>query len=208
MIKGKISAFGVRTKVFYFLSLLGGFMSTGIPGEELSQERERCNNIPSFTAKRLHSSQSVDFCKSFADKTLLVVNTASQCGFTPQFKDLESLYKRYSAQGLEVVGFPSKDFNQEFSEPEKTADICYKNYGVTFTMVSESSIKGPSANSFYQWLSQSTGKMPSWNFNKYLVSADGKVTYYDSSEEPLGGSIEKDIQSSLGENTKNHDKGV
>lgn len=151
-----------------------------------------------FSATKLRASEIVEFDNAFSGKVLLVVNTASQCGFTPQFKGLEALYQKYKDQGLEIVGFPSDDFNQEFKDSEKTASICYENYGVTFTMVEESSIRGDSANDFYAWLIAQDGKAPKWNFNKYLLDSDGNyVGYFGSTSEPLGGDLEKQIQKLL-----------
>lgn len=151
-----------------------------------------------FSATKLRTNQIVEFENTFSGKVLLVVNTASQCGFTPQFKGLEALYQKYKAQGLEIVGFPSADFNQEFKDSEKTASICYENYGVTFTMMEESSIRGDSANDFYAWLIAQDGKSPQWNFNKYLLDSDGNyIAYFGSRSEPLGGDLEKEIQKLL-----------
>ena len=154
-----------------------------------------------FSATKLRTSEVVEFDDAFSGKVLLVVNTASQCGFTPQFKGLEALYQKYKDQGLEIVGFPSADFNQEFKDSEKTASICYENYGVTFTMMEESSVRGDSANDFYAWLIAQDGKSPKWNFNKYLLNSDGNyVAYFGSTSEPLGGDLEKQIQKLLVEN--------
>jgi len=135
--------------------------------------------------KKLHSEETVNICKAFAGRPLLIVNTASHCGYTPQFKGLETLYERYRQRGLVVVGFPSDDFNQEAKDEAETAQVCYLNYGVTFTMLSPLPVKGPAANPVFHELIRQSGHEPSWNFNKYLVSSQGKVTaYYDSDVTP------------------------
>ncbi len=157
-----------------------------------------CDGLLDFESKKLHSTQSVDFCASFKDKTLLIVNTASQCGFTPQFKELEALYQKYKGRGLEIIGFPSNDFRQEYQSEEKTASVCFKNFGVSFTMLSPSSVKGKNRNAFFQILADRTGTEPNWNFNKYFVSRDHKfIEHYGSSVQPLDSSLERLIANSI-----------
>mgnify|MGYP001158696290 FL=1 len=157
-----------------------------------------CEGLLNFESKKLHSSQTIKFCDNFKDKTLLIVNTASQCGFTPQFKQLESLYQKYKDQGLEIIGFPSNDFRQEHNTEAETASVCFKNFGVSFTMLAPSSVTGPSKNSFFQSLTDRTGKEPNWNFNKYLISKDhSSIEHFGSNVQPLGGSLEQLIVKSV-----------
>ena len=147
--------------------------------------------------KKLRSEQSVNLCREYAGKPLLIVNTASHCGYTPQFKGLEALNKKYRARGLVVVGFPSDDFKQEAKQETETAEICYINYGVTFTMLSPSVVTGRSANPVFRELARKTSE-PSWNFNKYLVSADGKVVqHFDSDVKPDSAQLTQAIEELL-----------
>lgn len=124
--------------------------------------------------RKLHSPDQINLCSEFAGKPLLIVNTASHCGFTPQFEGLESLHRRYDDQGLVVIGFPSDDFRQAADSEEKAAEVCYVNYGVTFTMMAPVSVKGTDAHPLFKELSRQS-EAPRWNFNKYLVSPSGEV---------------------------------
>ncbi|MGD9842596.1 MAG: glutathione peroxidase [Steroidobacteraceae bacterium] len=147
--------------------------------------------------KKLRSSETVNICKAYAGKLLLIVNTASHCGFTPQFKGLEALHEKYKDRGLVVLGFPSNSFNQEAATDTETSEVCYINYGVKFTMVAESSVKGTDANSIFKELAKQTTE-PKWNFNKYLVKPDGTVLkYFDSKVTPDSDEMTQAIESLL-----------
>ncbi len=144
----------------------------------------QCPAFLNHDFQKLHSSERVNLCAAFAGKPLLLVNTASHCGYTPQFSGLETISKRYSARGLVVVGFPSNDFNQEARDEAETAQVCYENFGVTFTMLSPLPVKGAAANPVFRELARQTQE-PSWNFNKYLVRPDGSVVaHFDSDVTP------------------------
>lgn len=165
--------------------------------DDLAQSAD-CAAIIKYSAPRLRADEVIDFCQAYKNKPLLVVNTASQCGFTPQFKGLETLYKKYQSQGLMIVGVPSGDFAQEYDDAAKTAEVCHVNYGVTFDMTATSSVKGRTANPLFQRLAARTGQAPTWNFNKYLISPDGsRVEHFASSELPLGGKLEARIKQLL-----------
>jgi glutathione peroxidase len=134
--------------------------------------------------RKLHSSDSIDLCKLTEDKVVMVVNTASHCGFVDQFKGLEALHEKYKDRGLVVVGFASDDFNQEDKDEEAAADICFVNFGVTFTMFAPTNVKGENANTLFKELAAQT-KEPKWNFNKYLLGKDGKVVkHFGSMDKP------------------------
>lgn len=123
---------------------------------------------------KLHSKDTLDLCALTKNRPVLIVNTASHCGFTPQFKALQALYQRYKDQGLQIIGFPSNSFRQAASTEEKAADICYVNYGVTFAMTETVEVRGANAHPVFKSLAKQQGE-PNWNFNKYLVSKDGTV---------------------------------
>ncbi len=112
----------------------------------------------------------------FQGKVLLVVNTASKCGFTPQYKGLEALYKKYKDQGFAVLGFPSNDFGaQEPGSGQDVAKFCELNFGVSFPMFEKTPVRDAGKNDFYDLLATATGERPQWNFHKYLIDRKGNV---------------------------------
>ena len=156
-----------------------------------------CPDYLDHSMRKLHSKEEVNFCQAFGDKPMLIVNTASHCGYTPQFKGLEALYNKYREQGLVVVGFARDDFRQEARDEASAAEVCYVNYGVTFTMIAPSHVKGAAANPVFQALN-SQSQSPGWNFNKYLVDASGKVVrHFGSNTKPDSKVLEEAIESIL-----------
>jgi glutathione peroxidase len=156
-----------------------------------------CPQALDYQTRALHSNDSLDLCQLADDKVVLVVNTASQCGFTPQFGQLETLYQRYRDQGLLVVGFPSNDFRQEYGDEGKAAKVCFVNYGVTFPMLAPSHVTGEQANPVFQALARTTAA-PNWNFNKYLLDRDGTVLgHWRASTPPLDSDLERNIQQAV-----------
>ncbi len=136
--------------------------------------------------------------EEYRGKVLLVVNTASGCGYTGQLGELQKLQDKFKDTGFEVLGFPSNDFKQEKMDGEKLATFCKRNYGVKFTMFKKSSVNGPERNPIYSYLvnhSQNPQQDISWNFEKFLVARDGKVLgRYKSSVGPLSKQLVSDIQ--------------
>ena len=156
-----------------------------------------CGQLPDYQARLLHSKDTLSLCPTVTGKVALIVNTASRCGFTPQFAGLESLYQEYRDDGLVVIGFPSDDFNQEFADEEKTASVCYINYGVSFPMMASSAVTGTGANPVFKALARET-EAPRWNFHKYLVDRDGNVVAaFPAAEKPRGGDLETRLQALL-----------
>jgi glutathione peroxidase len=126
--------------------------------------------------RKLASKEGVNLCESYTGKVILVVNTASKCGNTPQYDGLEKLYKEYGEDGLVVLGFPSNDFlGQEPGTEEKIKDFCRLTYGVEFPMFEKTTVKKGKAHPFFDSLAAASGTYPTWNFHKYLIGRDGKL---------------------------------
>ena len=134
-----------------------------------------CPAVLQYQFPKLQDDSPQNLCQ-YAGKAILVVNTASYCGFTSQYEGLEALYARYEKRGLVVLGFPSNDFGkQEPGSSKEIADFCFNTYGVKFPMFAKSVVSGPGKNALYATLEKVTGKSPQWNFHKYLIDRNGKV---------------------------------
>ena len=157
-------------------------------------------SLQDFSATSL-DGQEVDL-SAYAGQVVLVVNTASQCGFTPQYQGLQELFTQYQDQGFTVLGFPCDQFgNQEPGDSAEIGAFCEKNYGVTFPMMSKVEVNGDNAHPVYQWLRQEKGGMLGskikWNFTKYLVGKDGQVIdrYAPTTKpEKIAGDVEKALR--------------
>lgn len=157
----------------------------------------RCPALLNHRFERLQDGAPQDLCQ-YAGRVLLVVNTASYCGFTKQYEGLEALYAKYREQGLVVLGFPSNDFQQETGSAEQIADLCFNTYGVRFPMFDKTVVSGPQANALYQQLRQATGVSPRWNFHKYLVGRDGQVLQqFASATEPMSRALTQAVEAAL-----------
>jgi len=147
------------------------------PVAALTKSPAACPALLKHSFKRLQDEAPQDLCQ-YAGKVVLVVNTASYCGYTKQYEGLEKIFAKYSGRGFVVLGFPSNDFNQESGNAKEIADLCFNTYGVKFPMFAKSAVKGPEANPLHASLAKITGNEPKWNFNKYLIGRDGKVIEY------------------------------
>ena len=126
--------------------------------------------------RRLASTEEINLCEVYGGKVLLIVNTASKCGNTPQYDGLEKLFEQYGDEGLVVLGFPSNDFmGQEPGSEETIEEFCRLTYGVEFPMFEKTSVKRENAHPFYTALADSAGTYPTWNFHKYLIGRDGEL---------------------------------
>ena len=136
----------------------------------------------------------------YKNKVVLLVNTASQCGFTPQYAGLQKIYDRYKDDGFVVLGVPSDDFNQELSSDDDVKKFCEIRYGVNFPLTSIQKIKGDSAHPLYKWISGNTSVIgqPRWNFHKYLISKEGKIlNWFSSMTSPTSDGLLKQVEQAL-----------
>ncbi|QHE88609.1 glutathione peroxidase [Hydrogenophaga sp. BPS33] len=146
---------------------------------------------------RLQDEKPQSLCQ-YSGKVVLVVNTASFCGFTKQYEGLEALYAKYQSQGLVVLGFPSNDFSQETGSNQAIAEFCENTFGVKFPMFTKSAVAGREANPLFRQLAERTGERPRWNFHKYLIGRDGQtVQSYPSGVDPKNPKFVKDIEKFL-----------
>ena len=157
-----------------------------------------CPALLQQTFNRLQDEKPQSLCQ-YAGKVVLVVNTASKCGYTPQYEGLEALNARYAAKGLVVLGFPSNDFGQqEPGDGKQIADFCFNTYGVKFPMFSKTVVKGKDANPLFVALTQATGKAPGWNFHKYLIGRKGApLASYSSDVAPTSPSLVSAVEKAL-----------
>lgn len=187
----------VLVSVFSFTATASSDMAKSETKQQAVTPDSTCPDFLNHTVRKLNSKKSVDICQQFAGKTFLIVNTASNCGYTPQFKQLEALHQEYKEQGLVILGFPSDNFFQEEDQEKDTAKVCFVNYGVTFPMFNTIEVRGSDAHPIFAHLGEQTAS-PYWNFYKYLVSSDGKtIQRFSSKVEPQSDELIKAIQAQL-----------
>jgi glutathione peroxidase len=159
----------IRFSTFVLVICLGAW--THLPAQAADAP---CGPLLQHTFARLQDEKPQSLCQ-YAGRVVVVVNTASFCGFTPQFEGLERLNARYQAAGLVVLGFPSNDFAQESGSNKDIAAFCENTFGVKFPMFVKSAVRGSDANPLFKQLAQRSGRAPQWNFHKYLIARDGTV---------------------------------
>lgn len=156
-----------------------------------------CPAVLQHTVARLQDEKTQNLCQ-YAGQVVVVVNTASFCGFTSQYKGLEALHAKYKDKGLVVLGFPSNDFSQEPESNAKIADFCENTFGVKFPMFVKTTVKGSGALPLFKQLAEQTGTTPKWNFYKYIISRDGKtIKSFSSMTNPQDKSFVQEIEKQL-----------
>jgi glutathione peroxidase len=200
----------VRIGALFAVALAAGFTPGGNPARAATAVADAaplakgavCPPLLQRQALRLQDEKPQALCQ-YAGKVLLIVNTASLCGYTPQYQGLESLYSRYRARGLVVLGFPSNDFGgQEPGDHRAIASFCENTFGVKFPMFAKTRVKaGPGGplDPLFADLQQRSGQAPGWNFHKYLVSRDGRqVVSFSSDTDPLDPRLTNGVEKFLG----------
>lgn len=159
------------------LGLCLSVFSSGVLAEPVKAPTQTTCPAPlDFTLRLLGSAEEVNLCEAYKGKLVIIVNTASKCGFTPQFSGLEQLYQQYQQRGLVILGFPSNDFANQ--DPDTEANIkafCELTYGVKFPMFEKTHAAQESASPIYQVLGEMAGEYPRWNFHKYVLNPQGEL---------------------------------
>ena len=188
----------LKKKIFAMIIMAAAFLGSGM-GIGMATAMTKTAYDFQFSAIDGDEMDLADY----RGKVLLVVNTASRCGFTPQYDGLEEVWQKYQAQGLVVIGVPSNDFGKQ--EPGTAEDIqtfCEVNFNISFPMTDKQVVKGKNAHPFYQWVSAEAGLMgkPRWNFHKYLIGRDGQlVSWFASTTTPQSNKMQTAIQKALAE---------
>lgn len=176
----------LRIAVFISTLLLGTGLNTVSANEQPPQQAVKsCPATLDFTLRKLNSDATVNLCDDYGDKMVLVVNTASHCGFTPQFNGLEKIYHQYKARGFAVLGMPSNDFGmQDPGSEQDTAHVCHGEYNITFPMFEKLHAAQASASPLYETLGKLAGEYPAWNFHKYLLYKGELIASFPSHVAP------------------------
>ncbi|MDX2082520.1 MAG: glutathione peroxidase [Rickettsiales bacterium] len=179
-------------KIFLLLFLF--FLSNQNSLAQISMQNAYQFSFDGIDGKKINLSD-------FRGKLILVVNTASKCGFTPQYKGLQNLYEKYKSKGLIIIGVPSNDFgSQEFGKIDQVKDFTQKEFHVTFPLTTINKVSGENAHPFYLWANKQEGFLasPKWNFHKYLIDKNGNlIAWFSSVTEPESGAIIGAIEKNL-----------
>lgn len=177
-------------RVFVLLMGMAAIVMTSVPANAY--------NLLDHEMRRLHSSETVNVRDLAGDApAVLLVNTASHCGFTGQFEGLEALHQDYKEQGLKVIGFSSDSFNQEADDEAAAAETCFVNFGVSFDMMSTIPVRGTDAHPLFAELTRQS-RAPRWNFNKYLVNPAGEVVeVFGAMTKPSSAKLRRAIEALL-----------
>ena len=180
------------------VSLIFVGMSAGLPVANAATSIDAgCPVLLQQSVLRLQDEKPQSLCQ-YAGKVVVVVNTASFCGFTSQYEGLEALHTKYKDQGLVVLGFPSNDFSQETGSNKQIADFCENTFGVKFPMFTKTTVSGKDASPLFKQLSAKTGTAPKWNFYKYVISRNGQaVESFNSVADPKSKSFLREIEKQL-----------
>lgn len=174
-----------------------GLFSPALRAATPPQTPAACTGLLQQNFLRLQDERPQSLCQ-YSGKVVVVVNTASFCGFTSQYQGLETLYAKYKDKGLVVLGFPSNDFAQETGSNKDIADFCENTFGVKFPMFAKSSVAGKDANPLFKQLSAKTGTTPRWNFYKYVIARDGlNVASFNSMADPTSRQFLKEVEKQL-----------
>ena len=171
-------------------------LALGLAAMSAAASSAECPALLDVKVRRLAGEEVVHLCEAYKGKVILIVNTASKCGFTPQYEGLEALYRKYRDRGLVVIGFPSNDFmNQEPGTEQEIARFCRLTYSVEFPMFEKVSVKKGSAAPLFERLAEAGAAYPKWNFYKYLIDRDGNlVDYYSSLTGPQSAKLVRAIE--------------
>jgi glutathione peroxidase len=179
------------------LAIPGGAAGPANTASSSAAPAASCSGLLQQSYLRLQDEKPQSLCQ-YSGKVVVVVNTASFCGFTPQYEGLEALYAKYKDRGLVVLGFPSNDFSQETGSNKQIADFCENTFGVKFPMAVKSSVTGKDAIPLFKELAAKTNAPPRWNFHKYVIARDGvQVAAFNSNADPAGAPFVKEIEKQL-----------
>ena len=181
------------------LGLVAGVVSIVTPVTSSVASEAACPETLNFTKRTLAGKEAVNLCDEYLGKVVVVVNTASKCGYTYQYEGLEALYRNYKDKGLVVIGFPSNDFGgQEPGTEKQIQDFCRLTYGVEFPMFEKTHASKYNADPIYKTLGRISGEFPQWNFHKYVLDRNGKlVASFNSKVEPQGSKMITTIEGLL-----------